>query len=211
MDVMDAILSRKSVKQYLRNKIPHDALLSILDAARWAPAAGNLQNIRMVVVEESADKRVLAKASAQEFVADAPVVLIVGSDNRGLKKEFGDRGADLYAKQNVAAAIQNMLLAAEGFGIGSCWVGAFAEAKIRSTFQIKDFIEIHALIMLGYPAHKLAHQNKLSAYELVSWGRFGNSQLKGSPWPTMPAEPLVTKLQKLHAKLKEEIGARKKK
>jgi nitroreductase len=215
MDIMSAIRERRSVKEFRRTKIPNEVLLDIFEAARWAPAAGNIFNTKVIACEDQGHKAIIAKATTQDFVKDAPIVLVVCSDAGIMRREFGERG-DMYAKQSTAAAIQNILLAAEGHGVGTCWIGAFTEGKIRTALAIKDWAEIHAIIPMGYPARKPRAPQKMPVDTYVTWDMFAGLDYPRNPRqrignPAYYPERLVDKAQRLHAQLKEHIAAMKRK
>ncbi|MCJ7720579.1 MAG: nitroreductase family protein, partial [Candidatus Hadarchaeum sp.] len=78
MDVFDAIKGRRSVRAFKRDVIKNDDLKNILEAARWAPSAGNRQPLEVIVVRDEATKQRLAQAArGQDFIIDAPVVLVI--------------------------------------------------------------------------------------------------------------------------------------
>lgn len=152
MDVFDCIFSRRSIRKFLNKEIKKEDIIKILEAGRHAPSSGNLQNWRFIVVKNEKIKNEIFKASLnQDVVKKANVLIIVCSDDNAIMP-YGMRGFKLYSIQNVAAAIENMLLAANALGIGSCWVGAFDEDKIKEILKIPENISVHAIICLGYPA-----------------------------------------------------------
>ena len=151
MDVLEAIRTRRAVRRFAAKKIPEDALARILEAGTCAPSSGNLQNWEFVIVRNRESKKRIAEiAFGQEFVADADVLVIVCSNQQKILR-YGERGAKLYAAQNVAACVQNMLLAAHSMGIGSCWVGAFDERELVDFLELPSHVIPHAIIAFGYP------------------------------------------------------------
>jgi nitroreductase len=173
MDTIQTIRARRSVHKFLDKKIPDEVLYAILEAGHCAPAAGNYTNWRFLVIENEEQRKLIGKAAMkQDWVARAPIIVIVCSDTIAIAKAFGERAKKFYSIQNVAAATENMLLAATNFGIGSCWVGAFAETPLRKEFQIPDDIEIHAIIPLGYPAERPAMPSKPYFADVCWWGEW---------------------------------------
>ena len=65
---------------------------------------------------------------------------------------YGDRGRELYCLQDTAAAVQNILVLATAYGLGTCWVGAFDEYKLKSCMELPDDKRPVSMIALGYPA-----------------------------------------------------------
>jgi len=175
MDTFDCIRTRRSIRKFLPSKIPEEILYRILDAANAAPCAGNIQSWRFLITDEEDSKKVIAKACLdQDWIETAPVIVLILSDNKLLKMEHGERGEKLYDMQNAALAAGNLMLAAWHFGIGSTFVGAFTEAKLRKEFRIPDNIKIHAIIPLGYTAELPRPPGKIGINDLIHvdyWGR----------------------------------------
>jgi nitroreductase len=196
MDVFEAILSRRSVRKFKPDDVSYETIMEILEAARWAPSSGNLQNWYFIVVKDPEKKLKLCKAAlGQKFVAEAPVLIVVCSDPRKVEYIYGERGRRLYSIQNVAAAIENLLLAATAKGLGTCWVGAFNESEVKSALEIPDYIEVHAIIALGYPDES-PKSSRRALDEIVFFERWGNSKYVPELYP------LVEYFQKLIENLK---------
>jgi F420 biosynthesis protein FbiB-like protein len=175
----DAIKERRSVRKYLARPVPKEAIEEVLVAAGWAPSAHNAQPWRFIVLADQSVKRKLAEAMAESWAADiakdglniepekfkfrverfatAPVLILAcltmdGMDNfSDEKRQKCER--DL-AMQSLAAALQNMLLAAHAKGLGACWFCApgFCKETVRKVLKIPDDVEPEALIAMGYPA-----------------------------------------------------------
>jgi len=90
MNVMDAIKARKSVRAYLAKSIEEEKLNAVLESARLAPSAANLQDWRFVIVREpETRKKLAAVAGGQAFVAEAPAVIVACADTDGQVMRFG--------------------------------------------------------------------------------------------------------------------------
>lgn len=152
LDALQVIKNRVSVRRFRPDAVPEDVLEALLEAARWAPSAGNLQPWRFYVVTREDRRRCLATAAfRQEFVGRAPVCLVVCADPERSASHYGDRGRYLYCLQDTAAATQNILLAATALGLGSCWVGAFDENQVRACLNIPAHLKPVAIVPVGYP------------------------------------------------------------
>ncbi|RJQ53611.1 MAG: nitroreductase family protein [Actinobacteria bacterium] len=153
MDVYEAIAERRSVRRFQDKDVEQVVLERLLEAAVKAPSAGNLQPWRFIIVRGEDAKHELAVAAGfQRFVEAAPVVLAVGADLSVAGGRYGTRGRELYAIQDTAAAIENLMLAAVAEGLGTCWVGAFDEEMAARTLGCEDSQRVLALLVLGYPA-----------------------------------------------------------
>lgn len=150
-DVFDAMRQSHSVRQFTGEPIPDATLSRLLEAACWAPSAGNLQPWYFYVVKNDEVKAQIAAACFdQHQVDDAPAVVVVMADPAKSNERYGERGAQLYCLQDTAAATQNMLLAAEGLGIATCWVGAFDERRVQELVEAPPRLRAVAIICLGY-------------------------------------------------------------
>lgn len=148
------IIKRRSIRQFEKKKIDDEKIKILLDAARWAPSAGNLQSWYFYVVKDGRKRKKLEEAAwGQRFISQAPVV-IVACANTEIGLKYGDRGCNLYSLLDCGAAIQNILLRACDIGLGGVWVGSFDEVKIRKILKMPENLRPISLIPLGYPAEK---------------------------------------------------------
>lgn len=146
MEVFEAIRRRKSVRAYLPTPVPREKLEKILEAARLAPSAENIQPWYFVVVTDPERRRRIAESGRfAKFLVESPVV-IVGCGDR--------RASPRWHLIDVAIAMQNMVLAATGEGLGTCWVGSFDEGLVRGLLKIPKRFRIIALLAVGYPRGK---------------------------------------------------------
>ena len=204
MAILNVIKSRRSIRKYKAQDIPYEKVLEILEAGIWAPSSGNLQNWYFIVVKDPKKRKQLAEASmGQWFVYEAPVVIVVCSDTKKVEYFYGDRGK-FYAIQNVAAAIQNILLEAWSEGIGTCWVGAFDEKKVKEILEIPEDIEVHAIITMGYPDEKPS-SNRQPLREKVFFEKWGNRVYVPKLYPLLEKlEDLNLKIEDLKTRLKKQ-------
>lgn len=167
MDVIEAIKKRRSIRRYKDTPVPDDVLREILECARVAPSAGNRQPWVFYVVKSPEVKQKLVEASGnQVFVGQAPVVIVVCADPEVSASRYEDRGRTLYFIQDTAAAVQNILLAAVSFGLGTCWVGAFRETLVREALNLPANLRPVAMVPIGYPDQEREPRN-LRPYETV--------------------------------------------
>ncbi len=155
MELMDVVKGRRSIRRYADKMVEDWKIKELLEAARWAPSAGNTQTWRFYVVKNEKMKKELSFAALnQKHVADAPVLIVVGFDIDGMYSYYGERGVHLYGIQDTAAAIQNLLLRAYDLGLGTCWVGAFNESEVSEILKLPNNIRPVAIITVGYPAER---------------------------------------------------------
>ncbi|MFW5913317.1 MAG: nitroreductase family protein [Candidatus Hadarchaeota archaeon] len=152
MNLLDLIKKRRSVRSFKSKEIPDKDLKKILEAARWAPSAGNKQPLEIVVIKSEKKRTQLTKAALnQKFLKEPPVDLVICANISRTKKKYGERGAKLYAIQDTAAATQNIHLMAKSLGYGTCWVGAFHEKRVAEVINAPSEIKPVAIIPIGIP------------------------------------------------------------
>ncbi|GAW28467.1 nitroreductase family protein [Carboxydocella sp. ULO1] len=167
-DVFAAIAERRSVRRFSGEAVADATITRILEAALQAPSAGNLQPWKFYVVKKQESKKALGEAAwQQEFIASAPVVIVVSALPELVAAHYGPRGRDLYVIQDTAAAIMNLLLAAHAVGLGSCWVGAFLEKEVRRIIGAGEDELPVAIIPLGYAAEESAKPARRSLNDCV--------------------------------------------
>jgi len=155
LEVFEAIKTRRSIRAFTQEEVSDREIEKILDAARWAPSAGNIQPWIFVVVRNPKMKRRLSEAALnQSFIEEAPVVIVVCADQERAGRGYGSRGVNLYCIQDTAAATENILLAARALGLGACWVGAFDEEEVGRILKAPREVRPVAIVPIGRPAEK---------------------------------------------------------
>lgn len=173
MDLFEAIQRRRSVRAYEPRAVEADKLRRILTCALAAPSAGNLQAYAVVVVTDPDTRRALARAALdQEFIAQAPVVLVFFQDPARSAARYGRRGAELYSLQDATIACSYAQLAATALGLASCWVGAFDEQAVRRLAKAPRDLRPAALLTVGYPAEAPGPIGRRPLREVVRWETF---------------------------------------
>lgn len=168
MKVYEVILSRRSVRAYRREPIEKGDLEKILEAAKWAPSAGNRQPWHFVVVLDDQLKEKLVPACRnQVFVRDAACLVVGLADTENSPK---------WAIVDTTIALEHIVLEATELGYGTCWIGAFDEVKVKELLKIPDKYRIVALITIGKPAETPSPRPRKSLKEIVSLNAYGN------PW-----------------------------
>jgi len=176
MDALECIKKRRSIRKFLDKPVEWDKVGKILDAGRYAPSSGNLQDWYFIVVDDKEKRKKLAEASSRQYwMADAPIHIVVCNIVHYAKMYYGLRGERLYSIQNCAAAVENMLLAATALGLGSCWVGAFDENKVCEILQIPDRARPQAIVVIGYAAEQPPEPSRKSLENVTFLNRYGEN------------------------------------
>ncbi|MBT3940791.1 nitroreductase family protein [Candidatus Woesearchaeota archaeon] len=206
MAFLDIAKKRRSIREFRAKNVSEQDIYDLIDAARWAPSANNLQPWRFIIIRESSTKNKIAKASyKQTWVEGAPVVILVCSLTGAVEARFPTTGASL-AKQAVASAVENILLAAADKGLATCWIAIPKPGKLSSDLDVPDNVEIQGAIAIGYARKKVKAPSRLDAGDLVSfeaWGAVGadyNTSLRGEQ-----AKPLLEKraIKKIRDRIKK--------
>jgi len=173
LDVFEAMKQRRSIRAYSDEKVSEQDVEQLIDAARWAPSAGNTQPLELVVVKDMEMKRKLSDAALnQTFIQKAPVVIVICADVTRSSRGYGSRGEQLYSIQDTAAATQNILLAAQELGLATCWVGAFREKEVAKAVNAPKNMKPVAIVPLGHPAERAVAPQKRSVNEIVHYETF---------------------------------------
>lgn len=173
MDVLEAFKGRRSIRAFKNQDVPVRIVEKLIDAARWAPSAGNIQPWEFIIIRKPDIKRRLAEAALdQTFIEEAPVVIVVCADEDRSSIRYGVRGKILYCIQDTAAAIQNIHLAAYSLGLGTCWVGAFREEEVRKILKIPRGVRSIAIIPVGYPAESPPPRRRRPISQVVHYEIF---------------------------------------
>jgi len=146
MNFLDLAKERCSIRSFADKSVEKEKLKYILEAARVAPTACNRQPQRIVVVQHPENIKKVEKA--YDVFGSSCVLLICRDDRLALSREFDSKSpGDL----DIGIITDHMMLAARDVGIGSVMVGRFDPEIIRKEFNIPDYVEPTALLILGYP------------------------------------------------------------
>ncbi len=147
MEVFEAIQRRRSVRAYAKTPVPEEKLGKILEAARLAPSAENIQPWYFVVVTDHEKRKEIAKSGMfAGFLGESPVVIVGCGDRKASPKWY---------TVDVTIAMQNIVLAATAEGLGTCWIGSFDEGLLKKLLKIPEHFSVVALLTVGYPREKL--------------------------------------------------------
>jgi len=174
MDVLEAIRSRRSIRKFRPEPIPEEKLKTILEAGRLAPSAGNRQPWLFVVVKDPERKRSLAKAADnQTFITDASMIIVALGDSNASPRWF---------ERDPMIAVEHMVLAATGFGYGTCWIGAFNEKEVKKLLRIPKKLKVIALLAVGFPDESPPAKPRKPLREMAFLDEFGKPSEMSSFW-----------------------------
>ena len=185
MEAMEAILTRRSTRNYQPDPVEKEKLERILDAARQAPSGGNNQTNHFLVIQnrevikkligmvEAAFSRMEAdentypslrhaieasKKGGYVFCYNAPVLIAVAN-----RRDYGNNMAD------CACAIENMMVAANALDLGSCWINQLRWLNEDETLVeylrslgMKENERVYGAVIIGYPANGLPNRSLMT-------------------------------------------------
>ena len=169
MALLKQIQQRYSVRMYQQRPVEKEKLETILQAARLAPSAKNMQEWRFIVVQ-AADtrKKLCAAANNQAFVGEAPLIIACCS----AITDYTMRCGQLSYPIDVAIAMEHMALQAVEDGLGTCWVGSFYEDQVKAILGIPPAARVVELMTIGYPADTPHAKNRLPLGQIVCHERW---------------------------------------
>ncbi len=155
MDFFNLIASRQSIRAFTDQPVSAEDLQCILQAINRAPSAGNRQAFEVYLVREPGRLLdLMHAANEQEFVGQAPVVLVFCIHPELNADRYGQRGERLYAIQDATIACTFAMLAAAELGLSTVWVGAFSDEPVRSVIRAPEGQRPVAILPIGYAAER---------------------------------------------------------
>jgi nitroreductase len=172
--VLEAIRTRRIVRALTDQPIERAELEEVLQAARWAPSAGNRRLHRFVVVQDPLTLKLLRMVTPGMF--QRPVAMVVICIDRAKAESFGMRPGAKGLSVDVGTAAQTMLLAAHSLGLGSGVVTSFSQAAVRAVLNLPDGLSPEMFVCLGHPAPAqpagIRTRGSVTWQSLTRWERF---------------------------------------
>ncbi|MHA2183025.1 MAG: nitroreductase family protein [Promethearchaeota archaeon] len=153
MKFEEIIYQRRTIRRFKQDPVPLDTLKKLVDYARVAPMAKNVQALDFIIVvnPEIREKLFPLVGWAGSLPPDqrtpekgreptAYIIILVNNDVKPAYVDF-----------DVGAAAENILLGAVNFGLGSCWMGNVRFQKLKALLEVPDFYVIKQVISLGIP------------------------------------------------------------
>lgn len=166
MDFLELAKKRYSVRAYKQTPVEYEKLEKVLEAARLAPTACNLQPFKLIVIRTKGREEELRRIYNQPWFVEAPTVICAcGIPSRSWHRKDGKNYCDI----DVAIAMDHLILAATELGLGTCWIGAFNVEEACKVLQLNEGIEPIAFTPLGYPNDQPRDTNRKPIVELVSF------------------------------------------
>ena len=176
MEFEDVVRRRRSVREFSNKRVSWRLVLEAIDDALQGPFAGNHDNFKFLIIEDSDKIKEIAELCEQEWIANSSILVVVGSDDVHLENVYGERGR-VYSRQQAGALIQTMLLRLTDLGLGSCWVGAYDDEKLRKKLNMAKHMQIEAILPIGYVAlGKSKKPRKKELENAIYWEEWGQNR-----------------------------------
>lgn len=168
--ITGAMAARRSVRRFRPDPVPEELLRQVLEAATRAPTGGNMQPWEFLLVTDPALKAALVNetysgfysgpGNPQLWIGTAPVLLVVLCNYKRTLARYGP-DAFKWAPLDVAAATENLILAAVEAGLGCCWVGGYREEAVCQLLRLPELVKPVGLLPMGWPAEAPAPKPRL--------------------------------------------------
>ncbi len=166
MNIMEAIESRRSIRIFLGREIEKEKLDKVAEAFRLAPSARNLQNWKLLIIQDPHKRELVRRAALGEpaMLAEAPVILAAIGSSQGVMTN-GHRVDSI----DLSIAMSFCVLEAWEQGLGTCWMASYREEDLRKALDLGEDESIAVITPLGYPAEAPDARPRKRADEVVKY------------------------------------------
>lgn len=149
-EFLDLITSRHSIRAFKNIPIPEDMINTIINTAIKGPSAGNLQSYQIFIVSKTIEREKLVEAAhGQNYIREAPIVMIFCADPIQCSTEYGSRGEQLFSIQDATIACVYSQIIAHSLGLSSVWIGSFDDEKVCDILKITNLKPV-AILPIGF-------------------------------------------------------------
>lgn len=187
MELDKAIQERHSVRKYKDETPDWRDILECIDSMRFAPMAGGIFPLRIILIDKPELIQKLTEAAQQHFISNVDYVVVVCTDPKMVQNAYEER-AERYCRQQAGAAIENFLLKIQEKGLGSCWVGAFNDEQVQRELGVPEGTFVEAMLPVGIEQKKYIQirgkrKTKPNIDNALFFNEYGNKKMKS---PTKP-------------------------
>jgi nitroreductase len=181
----EMMMKRRSVRAFMDREVPEPLIDQLIDAANQAPSGGNIQPLSIIVVRSAEGRKKLSELNGgQPWVKNAPLSMVFCLDFFRLKKWaemcqtvfLGEQALNhfLIGYADLIAAAQNVVVLAQGFGLGSVYIGTIQREidEARRYFELPDYVLPLMVLCLGYPRSTPKGIPKLKREGITHWEKY---------------------------------------
>jgi nitroreductase len=170
MDAFEAILARRSIRAYQDRPVARENLVRLLQAAMAAPTACNAQPWEFVVVDSAEGMERLREIMPFGKYNAPAAIVVCGSLEKALNE-----CAERFWVQDCSAALENILVAAAGMGLGTVWLGGYPDEEriraLRAELGLPESVTPLGVVYAGYPAEEKEPRTQYEEAR-VHWGKY---------------------------------------
>ena len=156
MSVLELMKTRRTYRRFAQRPVPEEVVAQMLEAARYAPSAANLQPLKYLVIRSpELVEQVFARTRWAGYLppedgvpkeGERPVLFVVVLEDSQISKS-------VYVATDAGLAISNMTLAAWEHGVGSFIIGSCDKEWMAEFFRLPENLRVHSVVAFGYPTH----------------------------------------------------------
>jgi len=165
MNCIERVLNRRSIRKFKNEPVSEEVMNNILEAGRRSPSATNKQPWHFVIARDHKEKEACSFRGFNRFATDASFVAV------GLYKQ-SEVIIEKLSLMDVTIALQNMVVAAWVQGVGSCWMGAFDEKKLKDTLNLPVDSRIVGAVAFGIPDENPSQPAKKPLSEIIHFDKW---------------------------------------
>ena len=166
MEFSELITQRYSVRAYKPDPVEDEKLQQVLEAARLAPTAANMQPFQLIIIHTEGREGELRRIYDRDWFVQAPLIIVAcGIPSKAWVRH--DKAN--YGVVDVAIIMDHLILAAADQGLGTCWIGAFNPEAAREILGLPEGVDPIVMTPLGYPDDEWKRKVRNSLDELVRY------------------------------------------
>lgn len=173
METIKCIETRRSIRKFKAEQVPHEVMQEIVSAASFAPSWKNTQVTRYVVVESADIKATLGFEHNNGIIKGCASLVVVSMihGRSGFERDgsYTTSKEDRWEVFDAGLATQTFCLAAHEKGVGTVILGIFDEAKVADIIGIEEGQKVAALVAVGYADEEPAAPKRKNVEELVKF------------------------------------------
>lgn len=178
--LMELILKRRSVRKFISREVEPWKIRSMIEAARLAPSACNIQPWRFIAVIDESIRHALAEKAMgglvpNSFAKEAPLLVVICADLNIITNRLAEKLKKInYHQIDIGIAGEHLVLRARELDLGTCWIGWFNEKEARKILKVPSPIRILSFIAVGYYNEEdlKGRASKKSLDEILFWNEY---------------------------------------
>lgn len=168
---MKLIKSRRSIRRFTDDPVDRNDLIMLIEAALWAPSAGNIHATEYIIVDEATVLKRMLPFITGVWSKPTAIICICLDKDREQKKVDIEHWLR-YGLMDIAMAAQNILLTAHAIGLACCVVASFDATLMQRFLKTPDNLSVELLILVGHAAVEAITPDRRQSIECIHWQRW---------------------------------------